>query len=71
MCGQDVAEALIQYIDRDVPVLIHSMNSVGRQAMASRLERAGFAVGVIPMNEMTATHFEAWLAGVRQVTEER
>jgi len=70
LCGQDVVEAIVQCIDRDVPILIHSVNSIGRQAMATRLRRAGFSIGVIPMTELTADSFAAWIADVREAAGE-
>jgi CheY-like chemotaxis protein len=70
LCGQDVVEAVVQYVDREVPILIHSVNAIGRHAMATRLQRAGFDVQVIPMTEMTAADFEAWLGEVREAAGE-
>ena len=69
LCGQDVAEALVQHVDRLVPILVHSVNAVGRQAMVTRLRRCGFEVTVKPMNEMVRADFEAWLADVRESAE--
>jgi hypothetical protein len=43
-----VAEAITEYVDRDVPILIHSMNPTHRGLMASRLRQAGFAVEGVP-----------------------
>jgi CheY-like chemotaxis protein len=66
LCGQDVVEAVVQHVDRLVPILIHSVNAVGRQAMATRLRRAGFDVVVKPMTELTKADIDAWLADIRE-----
>lgn len=71
LCGQDVVEAIVEYVDRDVPILIHSMNSIGRAAMASRLRKAGFSVEVIPMSALTPVELEEWLADVREAAADR
>jgi CheY-like chemotaxis protein len=70
LCGQDVVEAIVQCADRDVPILIHSVNGVGRQAMASRLRRLGFRVDVVPMDRMTAADLVSWLAELRSAAED-
>ena len=69
LCGQDVVEAIVQHVDRRVPILVHSVNAVGRQAMAARLRRAGFDVLIRPMNELKSADLEAWLADAREASE--
>ena len=44
LTGQDVVLRVIEVIDKDVPILVHSMNDAGGPAMAGQLEHAGFAV---------------------------
>ena len=69
LSGQDVVEAIVHYVDRHVPILVHSVNAVGRQAMATRLRRAGFEVVVKPMTELTAADLDTWLGEVREAAE--
>lgn len=63
--GQDVVGAIAQYVDRAVPVLIHSMNATQRAVMARTLERAGFEVTTIPMNLLDREAMCEWLRAVR------
>jgi CheY-like chemotaxis protein len=69
LSGQDVVEAIVQYMDRQVPILVHSVNAVGRQAMATRLRRAGFEVVIKPMTELTKADLDAWLDEIREAAD--
>jgi CheY-like chemotaxis protein len=64
LSGEHVADAIVDHVDRAVPILIHSMNPSGRATMASRLRRAGFTVAVVPIEELSAEGLQAWLAGI-------
>jgi hypothetical protein len=66
LSGEHVVDAIADYVDRAVPILIHSMNPAGRAAMASRLRRAGFTVEVVPMEALTAERLREWLAGIHE-----
>jgi len=68
-CGQDVVMAIIKHIDKDVPILVHSMNDAGGAAMVRQLEDAGFAVTRVPWAEMSLGVFEEWLEEVREGVE--
>jgi hypothetical protein len=61
-----VANAIIQYISRNVPVLVHSMNSNQSTVLVQQLRRAGFDVTQIPMSSLTKEGFCDWLDQVRQ-----
>lgn len=63
--GRKVTRAIIDRIDPDAPVLIHSMNINGTNAMKEALEKAGFFVSRIRMMDMTRELFLEWLEEVR------
>jgi len=65
LCGQDVVEAVVRHVDRSVPILIHSVNSIGREAMRLRLKQAGFSVDVLPVDEMTPDALAGWVDEIR------
>ena len=44
MSGSDVVEAVVRFIDRDVPILVHSANVDRAPEMVTRLDAAGFDV---------------------------
>jgi len=70
LCGQNVVMAIIRHIDKDVPILVHSMNDAGGAAMVRQLEGAGFAVTRVPWVELSLGVFEEWLEEVREGAEE-
>ncbi|MEE2829157.1 MAG: cyclic-phosphate processing receiver domain-containing protein [Myxococcota bacterium] len=70
LTGQDVVLKVIEVIDKDVPILVHSMNDAGGAAMAGQLEKAGFEVTRWPWADMSKGVFERWLEEVREWTEE-
>ena len=42
--GKDVVDAVIEYVDKDVPIFVHSANTTEGPKMAKKLIGAGFAV---------------------------
>ena len=70
LTGQDVVLKVIDVIDKDVPILVHSMNDGGGSAMARRLEEAGFEVTRTPWADLNKGLFERWLAEVCEWMEE-
>jgi len=64
MSGADVAQDIIRFVDRDVLILIHSMNPRAG-SLAEKLESAGFAVTRLPMDQLSQEQFLEWLAEVR------
>jgi CheY-like chemotaxis protein len=70
LSGRDVARAVIQFVSKDVPILVHSVNALGSVAMVNRLREAGFGVTKIPMTVLTEASLRAWLQTVRELWEE-
>ena len=66
LCGQDVVKLIIGNISKKVPILIHSCNPSEAPVMHSLLEKAGFAVERISMNDLTEESFKDWLTYVRE-----
>ena len=48
LCSTDVVDAIIRYVSKDVPTLIHSVNESQAPVMHTMLEKAGFMVERIP-----------------------
>ncbi len=69
LCGQDVVHLIIGSISRQVPILIHSCNPSEAPVMHKMLEKAGFAVERISMNDLTEESFIEWLDYVRENCE--
>ncbi len=66
LCGQDVVKLIIRNVSKEVPILIHSCNPSEAPVMHSLLEKAGFAVERISMNDLTEESFKEWLNYVRE-----
>jgi hypothetical protein len=66
LCGQDVVDAIIMNVSREVLLLIHSVNETQASVMHTMLEEAGFAVERIPMDVLTRESFNEWLDNVRE-----
>lgn len=64
--GSDVTNAIIEYVDNDVPVFVHSANITGGPKMAAKLRLVGFPVVQMPYSLINLSHFKAW---VREVCE--
>ena len=63
--GKDVVQAVVQNIDPDVPVFVHSTNVSEGPRMAQVLAGAGFAVEKTPFNTLTKNIFDDWISYVR------
>lgn len=61
---------MIQFISKDVPILVHSVNVRGSAAMVNRLRETGFDVTKIPMDVLTEETFRSWLQSVRDLWDE-
>ena len=70
LSGADVVTAIARSLHRDTPVLIHSMNTSGAEAMKRRLDAAGFWVRRIPFAELSRDAWLAWLAEVRDLAQD-
>jgi hypothetical protein len=66
----NVVEAIIKYVSKDVPILVHSMNVFQAPVMMARLEQAGFSVTRIPMEKINQEGLAEWLQEVREICEE-
>lgn len=69
--GADVAKKIIEVIDKDTPILVHSMNEEERYGVAKLLSEAGFYVTIAPMTELTKERLTAWLEDCRTVYQDR
>ena len=70
LSGSDVVRVLIERIDHDVPVLVHSMNASRASSMVSRLKAVGFDVSCVPFESLAQAHFLAWIEHVRDLWDE-
>lgn len=61
LSGMNVVDAIVQYVHRNVPILVHSMNLSEAPTMVKKLTGSGFSVTRIPMREMTAEKLMEWL----------
>jgi CheY-like chemotaxis protein len=61
LSGQDVVDAIVRNVSREVPILVHSVNASQGPVMARRLLRAGYDVTQIPMDQLTSEAFSKWL----------
>jgi CheY-like chemotaxis protein len=66
-----VVESIVANVSRDVPILVHSMNSRLAPEMVERLLRAGFSVTRIPMTHLTREALAEWMGEVRDSAEVR
>ena len=69
--GWDVAVAMVSNTNREVPVLVHSMNPAGADRMCRLLEAEGFdSVTRNPFSEVTQEAFLEWLSDCREMAAE-
>ena len=66
LCGSDVVNAIIRYISRDVPILVHSTNVQEAPVMVTRLENADFSVTRIPMYRLKQEQVVDWIEEARE-----
>jgi hypothetical protein len=71
LSGLDVVDTIVSKVCSDVPVLVHSMNVSQAPKMVSKLERAGFLVTRIPMDELSKERLRIWLNEVREIWEDQ
>ncbi len=71
LSGNDVVDAIRSSIDKDVPILVHSMNPSQAAVMVRRLESAEFEyVTRIPMAELTEQKLFEWVEDARELWED-
>jgi len=71
LSGEQVAEAIIRYVAKDVPILVHSVNVQRAPVMVSKLEAAGFCVTRIPMDDLQKESLLEWLEHAREIWADR
>jgi len=65
--GFDVTLAMARRTDREIPVLVHSMNPAGAAMMCKLLDDEGFEiVKRIPYSHLTKADFLAWISECRE-----
>jgi len=69
--GADVARKIVECVELDTPIFIHSMNPQRRGDILATLEDAGFDVTQIPMSELDGRKLQVWLDSVMRVHKER
>ena len=60
LSGNDLIDIIINNIERDVPVLMHSTNIHQSERMKKQLEGNGFCVTKTPMYDLTREKFDEW-----------
>lgn len=68
--GKDVVDAVIEYVDKDVPIFVHSANTTESPKMVKHLEGAGFAVERVAFGELRLNMFQDWLEYVCECSQE-
>jgi CheY-like chemotaxis protein len=71
LCGNDVVNAVIANISRDVPIFVHSANVQQAPVMATRLENADFWVTRIPIYDLKKEQLLQWVEDVQELWEDR
>jgi hypothetical protein len=64
LSGSTLLRLIVERIDHDVPILVHSMNGAKGPAMAERLTNAGFETSYVPFENLTHENFLRWLERV-------
>lgn len=70
LSGMNVVDAIINSVSRNVPILVHSMNSSEAPIMVKKLKSAGFRVTRMPMRELTAGKLLGWLEDECEIPDE-
>ena len=60
LSSTNLIDLIIENIEKDVPILMHSMNSVQTIPMKKKLESAGFEVTQNSMEDLTKLSFHEW-----------
>ena len=68
--GKAVVPYVIERVENDVPIFVHSANVTGGPEMAHRLRTAGFDVTQVPMGQVTLERLRLWLEDVRRARSE-
>lgn len=65
--GMNVVMSIIKNVDKDVPIFVHSSNSIYGPKMKLMLLAAGYAVDRMPFSYLTETALSEWLDYVAAV----
>lgn len=61
LSGAKLIDLICQYIDKQVPILVHSMNPAGAAHMVSRLESNGYDVTSLPFDQLSELYVRTWV----------
>ena len=70
LSATNLIDLIIENIEKDVPILMHSMNRVEATSMKKRLEAGGFDVTQNPMAKLTKIEFDEWLTYCYELWED-
>lgn len=70
LSGSNLVTVIIRTVARSVAILIHSMNITRARAMAERLDRSGYWVTRISMDQLTESQFRDWVEEAREIWED-
>ena len=69
LSGRQVVDRLVRVVDRNVPVMIHSVNPLGARMMEQTLVEHGFDVTRVSFFQLDENRLVRWLEGVREEWE--
>ena len=69
LSGRQVVERLVRVVDRNVPVMIHSVNPLGARMMEQTLVEHGFDVTRVSFFQLDRERLGRWLELVREEWE--
>jgi len=70
LSSSNLIDVIIRKINRDVPVLVHSMNVSRGPVLVERLRNAGFYTSYVPFEQLTKQGFLNWIEYVRELWED-
>ena len=69
LTGRQVVDRLVRVVDRNVPVMIHSVTLLGARMMEQTLVAHGFDVTRVSFFQLDENRLVRWLEGVREEWE--
>ena len=69
LTGKDVVDAVVEFVDKGVPVLVHSGNTMEGPKLVARLLGAGFSVEYAPFTTMRYLQLQQWLRYVVEASD--
>ena len=70
LSGTDLVGVIIKRVDRDVPLLVHSMNTSRAPIMVERLKHVGFDVRYAPFQLLTKEAFLKWAEHIQDLWDD-